>query len=51
MHSVNIYALLVTQGGRELMPSTQVNECLYASFQFTSATDNENKIGGRSFWI
>lgn len=42
MRDVDIYEFLVTQGGRRLMPNTQVNSFM-TSFISPSATGNENK--------
>lgn len=42
MRDVDIYEFLVTQGGRRLMPNTQVNSFM-TSFISPSARGNENK--------
>lgn len=43
MHYVDIYKFLVIQGGRKLMPNTQLNYSII-SFISPSTTGNENKI-------
>lgn len=42
MHDVDIYEILVTREGRELMSNTQLNSSMI-SFTSPSATGNENK--------
>lgn len=45
LHDMDIYEILVTQGGRKLMPNTRLNSSMI-SFISPSPTGNENKIEG-----